>query len=1331
MKLAIIDTLGLTYDGSTLQKRGLGGSESAVILISKELQKLNIDVTVFNDCESDDSLPGIYNGVNFRPLKDVEQCEYFDIVIASRSVAPFAPSDMIHRFKTHSYLPDFTNIQKNSGYKILWMHDTFCDGDDLIEPFIIKGLINEIFTLSDWHTSYVSTCDHGIKRNFDILKHNIFQTRNGIGFYNKEWVDIKNKDKNLFVFNASVTKGMIPLVENIWPKVKEKLPEAKLKVIGGYYRFRSGSTPDEQELKWRTLVDNNPDIDFTGIISQKEISDILTKASYMIYPAGFPETFGISTLEALAHNVPLITCRFGALEETALDIASYKINYPVEPNWALPWLNKEDQINRFVDMVIHAYNNTYLHQQKMYACNQVKDICFWDSVALQWKQHLYKRIGLFLPVNEYRKVQIINYKVRELFNRRFYNLEEKTIPLLGPENKIVIITPTYNSEDYINRCILSIAQQDYDNYELILINDCSTDNTHNVIEETIKSLPISIQNKINYKNNTDRKGAVRNQYEAISNFKDHSNCIFMLIDGDDWLINDPQIFRKYNNIYLEGYDFTYGSCWSVADGIPLIAQEYPPEIKNKKDYRSYKFNWNMPYTHLRTFSSTLFSHINENDWKIDNMWPMAGGDNIVFYTLLEAADPQKVKAIPEIMYNYNDLNPLNDYKVNTSEQTETANKVLNKKIDKKYSVIIPSMWRCPELTLKQINVLEKNNFVNEIIIINNDKDRTPLNELSKFKKIKLLDQETNIGVNPAWNLGVKEAKNELLCIMNDDIIYDDRIFEKLVDKLYSGSGPFGLINSDISLGQPPMTDKSINFIEYKNKQMCIHCFGQLFFIHKSDWIDIPSELIINFGDDFIFHTQLTKKKNKIHLIYNMDFYSPCSQTVSDKSISLISKDQFEKEQEYYNRFVEGEDKPMKKILIGIPTARYIEPDTFKSIYDLQIPEGYEVTFQYFYGYNVDQVRNLIADWTINGFDYLFSVDHDITFPPDTLVKLINADKDIVCGVYRQRNENQILEIYDQEYKNIPIESIYDNRMLLLGGCGFGCVLVKKEVFVKVGYPQFEYHSAINHKDTFSEDLDFCRKAINNNFTIWCDTSILCGHHGSKIFNIQPPKNSKSDRFNELMNMDLLPAAHKNYLKKLSESETPKVIYDIGSSVLHWTNFVKNNIWPDAQIIPFEAMSEIEQLYKDNGISTYCLGNIVSDTDNEIVKFYQNLEHPGGNSIFKENSQYSINADLLFPEEKAVYKTTKTIDSLVNLYKLPLPDMIKLDVQGSELKVLKGAKKTLNHVKHIIIEGQNVEYNKGAPGCIEVFEYLNSIGFKMVFGPFEESLIDGDYHFAKV
>ena len=57
--IAILDLIGLVYDGDTLSKRGLGGSESAVILISKELAKLGFPITVFNACQDDDSRPGI------------------------------------------------------------------------------------------------------------------------------------------------------------------------------------------------------------------------------------------------------------------------------------------------------------------------------------------------------------------------------------------------------------------------------------------------------------------------------------------------------------------------------------------------------------------------------------------------------------------------------------------------------------------------------------------------------------------------------------------------------------------------------------------------------------------------------------------------------------------------------------------------------------------------------------------------------------------------------------------------------------------------------------------------------------------------------------------------------------------------------------------------------------------------------------------------------------------------------------------------------------------------------------------------------------------------
>ena len=1110
MKICFVDTLGLCYDGSTLDKRGLGGSESAVILMSKELAKLGFEVTVFNDCISDDARPGIYNQVDYRPIQDITQFEnYFDIYIASRSVVSFAPDEMKHHFKWATQLPNLEKVAMSSKHRVLWMHDTFCDGDDLIEDFVLQGRINEIFTLSDWHTTYVTNCDHGKRRSFETLKNHIYQTRNGIQLYH-DWVDVEAKDPNLFVYNASVTKGMIPLVNKVWPLVKKQLPDVKLKVIGGYYRFRSDHGPDQQEQDWRKMVDDpvhaSNDIEFTGILSQKEIADILSKASYMLYPSAFPETFGISTLESLAYNTPLITSRFGALEETAIDLACYKIPYAVEPNWALPWINSDQQAEIIAETAILAYKTPYLHQQKMYACNQVKDVCGWDTVALQWKQHFFKLLGEFLPINEYRKVTDINHKVHKVFGRRFNNVEEATIRKRN-EKRIAILTPVYNAENYIDKCIRSVGAQDYDNYQMFIIDDASSDNTMQVINETIAALPEELQSRFTVIHNSENKGAVHNQIVACRNIhymyemEDDPQTTIMLLDGDDWLVNNSNIFNMYNNLYHDGAEYTYGSCWSLVDNIPLIAQPYPPEVKANRAYRDYKFNWNFPYPHLRTFDSKLIVGLEDSLFKDEQgNWFRAGGDNATFYNIIEKADPDKVVCVSDIVYNYNDTNPINDYKVNATEQNETASKIL--------------------------------------------------------------------------------------------------------------------------------------------------------------------------------------KKNT-----------------------------------------------MKKILIAVPTNKYIEPETMKSIYDLIVPEGYETEFQFFYGYQIDQIRNLIADWVVKyDFDYLFSVDSDIIFAPDVLCKFLDHDKDLVSGIYRQRSPNQVLEIYDENLTNIPISKLPMNSLVEIGGCGFGCVLVKKQVFSEIGYPQFEYHSALDHRYTFSEDNDFCKKAREKGFQLFADTSVICGHKGTHIFELQyTPEDMIQKRLRDLSEQRLLPAKLVEKMQELSVNFNPKVIYDIGACVLHFTNEAKR-IWKDSQFIAFEAMDETEFLYKENNIPYHC--GLLS---NEIkqIEFFQNLEHPGGNSYYRENIEINPVAHDFFPDEKKVIKTTSKLNDVVREKEFRLPDFVKIDVQGAELDILRGGMDVISNAKYLLVELQHEEYNKGAPNYREVIQYLEENNFSLVEQVTGEvgRTVDGDYLFV--
>jgi len=415
---------------------------------------------------------------------------------------------------------------------------------------------------------------------------------------------------------------------------------------------------------------------------------------------------------------------------------------------------------------------------------------------------------------------------------------------------------------------------------------------------------------------------------------------------------------------------------------------------------------------------------------------------------------------------------------------------------------------------------------------------------------------------------------------------------------------------------------------------------------------------------------------------------------------------------------------MKTILIAVPTNKYIEPTTFKAIYDLEIPEGYKTEFQFFYGYQIDQIRNLIAHWAVN-YDYLFSVDSDISFSKDTLKKLLNHNVDMVSGLYIQRKEHEhTLEIYESNAHggntNIPYDKIKNVPFLEIAACGMGCVLIKSQVLKDVGYPQFVYHSAIDHRNTLSEDVDFCRKVKTKGFKIFADTTIHCSHTGSKTFIVDsnPPKPiQQKTTLDYITEEDRLPIDHQNYIKNLDIE--PKVIYDIGACVLHWTRHAEKR-WPNSAYILFDAEQGVVPVLSKTKHQYYI--GLLTDKDNKMIKFYHNIDNPGGNSYYKEVTG-------AFTEQHAEIKIGNKLDTIVKQKGYPLPDLIKLDVQGAELDILKGAEECIKNCTDIILEAQHKKYNEGAPMVPEVINYMTSIGFELISN-FSKVEHDGDYHFKK-
>ena len=56
----------------------------------------------------------------------------------------------------------------------------------------------------------------------------------------------------------------------------------------------------------------------------------------------------------------------------------------------------------------------------------------------------------------------------------------RVLEIMKHKPLISIIVPLYNYRKYIKYCIQSIINQDYSNYELIVVDDCSIDNSYKV-----------------------------------------------------------------------------------------------------------------------------------------------------------------------------------------------------------------------------------------------------------------------------------------------------------------------------------------------------------------------------------------------------------------------------------------------------------------------------------------------------------------------------------------------------------------------------------------------------------------------------------------------------------------------------------------------------------------------------------------------------------------------------------------------------------------------------------------------------------------------------------
>jgi len=241
-------------------------------------------------------------------------------------------------------------------------------------------------------------------------------------------------------------------------------------------------------------------------------------------------------------------------------------------------------------------------------------------------------------------------------------------------NHFKIIVPFYNVEEWIRITLRSVQLQDYENFECILIDDVSTDNSRNIAQELVGN-----DKRFKIIENKTKKYVLKNVCNAIELSNPDREDVVVILDGDDWFAGGNVLSTLNETYNKEKCWLTYGSYMEYPSRMKgKFAQKIPEEIISRNLFR--ESPWMT--SHLRSWKYGLWEHVDQKRSFIEPD-PIDNNNHFSFcwdlaymFPLLELAG-NKVHYIPDVLYVYNRQNPLNVDKIEHQTQLKMEQKIRN------------------------------------------------------------------------------------------------------------------------------------------------------------------------------------------------------------------------------------------------------------------------------------------------------------------------------------------------------------------------------------------------------------------------------------------------------------------------------------------------------------------------------------------------------------------------------------------------------------------------------------------------------------------------------
>ena len=159
----------------------------------------------------------------------------------------------------------------------------------------------------------------------------------------------------------------------------------------------------------------------------------------------------------------------------------------------------------------------------------------------------------------------------------------------------------------------------------------------------------------------------------------------------------------------------------------------------------------------------------------------------------------------------------------------------------------------------------------------------------------------------------------------------------------------------------------------------------------------------------------------------------------------------------------------------------------------------------------------------------------------------------------------------------------------------------------------------------------------------------------------------------------------------------QTVYDIGAHRGEWTRAVRR-VLPEAEFVLFEGNPRHAETLRS--LTRRVVIAVLADEEREVE--WVATGEPG--------DSYRRELTAAYAGVAAERVRTSTLEGVVERDRLPLPDLIKADVQGSELDVLAGGRRAVAHAAAVLLECPIVPYNEGAPTIDAYFAAMDSVGF---------------------